>query len=394
VVVGYLALVFAQTNTTPQQVHLSFTNISATTGDNAVGVSWVTTISTPSYVQFGTTSGSYTAEAYGITKTYTNGGWVGVIHEVVLTTLAANTRYYYRVGSPTSGWSKQFSFLTKPPASSGTTVLVIGDIATSTNTQSVLNSITANYTLSLVAGDLAYADGDRTTWDKYFTLLEPQAANTIWNTAIGNHEAASTDYNGVPYLTRSILPGNELWYSFDYGYIHILVFSTEHATGTTSEQYRFMEADLKAALANRASVPYILTVGHKPPYTSNNAHSSDLTIRANIEPLLVRYGVDISIWGHNHCYERSYPMQNSAPNNTRTGSISQPYNTDQAPIYVTVGCGGKELYTSWQTKPAWSLYREAAYGHVIFTVDANKILHWQYIKTNNVVADEFYIIKK
>jgi len=288
----------------------------------------------------------------------------------------------------------EYTFVTKPPATADINVLVLGDVATTINTKAVLAStIKAHYTLALVAGDLSYANGDNTTWDTYFDLLQPQAANTMWMNAIGNHEAGKDDYYGIPYLNRVIQPNNELWYGINYGPVHLLFFSTEHPTGNTTEQYQFIQQDLAAANANRANVPFVITVAHKPIYTSNLSHGPETTVRANIEPLLIKYGVDIGIWGHNHCYERSYPMQNSTPNNTRTGSASQPYDSPQAPIYVTVGTGGKDLYTTWtQPQPAWSYYRQATYGFATFSVVSN-VLHWQFFALNGSIADEFYIQK-
>eukprot|EP00983_Pelagomonas_calceolata_P020500 645786-Pelagomonas_calceolata.AAC.1 len=35
------------------------------------------------------------------------------------------------------------------------------------------------------------------------------------------------------------------WYSFNWGPIHFTMFSTEHATGHSSPQYKWLEADLK-----------------------------------------------------------------------------------------------------------------------------------------------------
>lgn len=382
-----------QAPTAPQQVHISFANVSSITGDNAIGISWVTRVNTLSVVQYGISTGKYSSQASGFTHTYTQGGWKGIIHDVILNDLSPDTKYFYVVGDPSTSWSQEYSFVTKPPVTASINVLVLGDIATTTNTKVVLQATSTKltYSLALVAGDLSYANGDNSTWDTYFNLIQPQAANTFWMSAIGNHEYG-LDFNGIPYYNRVIFPNNEAWYGFNYGPVHILSFSTEHPTGITSEQYSYIENDLKVASANRAKVPFIITMGHKPIYTTNNAHAPDLVVRANIEPLLLRYGVDIAIWGHNHCYERSYPMQNSTPNNTRTGSASQPYNTPQAPIHITVGTGGKELYTSWATKASWSYYREAVYGYASFTA-TNKDLLWQFVRTDGSVPDSFYILK-
>jgi len=44
--------------------------------------------------------------------------------------------------------------------------------------------------------------------------------------------------------------------------------------------------------------------------------------------------------------------------------------------------------------PAWSLYREAVFGYSRFDIDTTeKSLHWQFLRTDESVADEFWICK-
>lgn len=44
--------------------------------------------------------------------------------------------------------------------------------------------------------------------------------------------------------------------------------------------------------------------------------------RYAMEELLDKYGVDLAIWAHEHCYERLWPMYNFTVLN---GSDSEPY---------------------------------------------------------------------
>jgi hypothetical protein len=79
-------------DSTPKQVHLSITG---KPGQRVV--MWVTDGATStSVVQYGTQSGTYTGSTAGSTHTYTEGGWKGVIHEVLLDGLVPDTVYVCR----------------------------------------------------------------------------------------------------------------------------------------------------------------------------------------------------------------------------------------------------------------------------------------------------------
>lgn len=48
---------------------------------------------------------------------------------------------------------------------------------------------------------------------------------------------------------------------------------------------------------------------HHPLYSSGERHGSDLTLRAVLEPLFVKYGVSVVLAGHDHFYERIKPQR-------------------------------------------------------------------------------------
>ena len=60
-----------------------------------------------------------------------------------------------------------------------------------------------------------------------------------------------------------------------------------------------------------------------------------------------KYGVDLVITAHNHNYQRTYPLY-SASEDRDSPEIKDKngnnYNNPGAPIYVTVGTAGAELY--------------------------------------------------
>ena len=48
---------------------------------------------------------------------------------------------------------------------------------------------------------------------------------------------------------------------------------------------------------------------HHPLYSSGGRHGSDLSLRAVLEPLFVKYGVSLVLAGHDHFYERIKPQK-------------------------------------------------------------------------------------
>jgi len=48
---------------------------------------------------------------------------------------------------------------------------------------------------------------------------------------------------------------------------------------------------------------------HHPPYSSGGKHGSDNQLREVVEPIFVKYGVNVVLTGHDHFYERIKPQK-------------------------------------------------------------------------------------
>ena len=48
---------------------------------------------------------------------------------------------------------------------------------------------------------------------------------------------------------------------------------------------------------------------HHPLYSSGGTHGSDVKLREQLEPLFLKYGVDVVFSGHEHFYERIKPQK-------------------------------------------------------------------------------------
>ena len=126
---------------------------------------------------------------------------------------------------------------------------------------------------------------------------------------VGNHEGY---YNFSSYFHRYALPRNyenqtNLWFSFDYGQLHMIHFSSEHPYTEGTEQYQFLENDLIKARANPNTKWIILGV-HRPFYSSSMRQHNPTSLAVGLEDLINKYKVDIVQTGHEHSYERTWPV--------------------------------------------------------------------------------------
>lgn len=184
--------------------------------------------------------------------------------------------------------------------------------------------------------------------------------------------------------------GTSRYFSVDVGLIHFVGLDLNAAEtsprtiGLDQGQLDWLAADLAAADANRLEVPWIVVTSHFPLYLSTagaaagpaprHEHSSAryyLSDEAEsalpgvagapaefrsclennelpgcqtvgelrsasakaLEPLLIKYGVDVYAAGHSHLYGVTWPMANGA-------AIQHDYIAPKGTVYVTEGNGG------------------------------------------------------
>ena len=131
-------------------------------------------------------------------------------------------------------------------------------------------------------------------------------------------------------------------------------------------------------------------------YSSNgdgDGHGSDIEFREAMEILLYDFQVDLAIWGHDHHYERTYPVFEENVYSNNSGSISDPYYKPGATIHIVAGMSGRSAYDGLvEPKPAWSAYREVAYGYTMFEATHTSI-NYKFIRNNDgSIGDDFWII--
>ena len=113
---------------------------------------------------------------------------------------------------------------------------------------------------------------------------------------LGNHDML-TD-NGQPYLDYFTLPGNERYYDFVWGPVHLYALDSldtePDGVGTSSIQAAWLQERLATS-----SSPWNIVYMHYPPYSSGPHGSTDWARWPFSE-----WGVDVVLAGHDHTYER------------------------------------------------------------------------------------------
>lgn len=121
----------------------------------------------------------------------------------------------------------------------------------------------------------------------YAALL---AAGVRFQAALGNHDKPEN---------REYLPYNmsgQRYYTFTRSHVRFVVLDTNIME---PRQLAWFEATLAAAIE-----PWKVVYFHHPLYSNGGRHGSNVELRVEIEPLLVKHGVRVVFAGHEHIYER------------------------------------------------------------------------------------------
>ena len=409
----------AQWSWTPQHVRSSF----AAPGSHAV--SWDTPdaylpIGTHPRVYYGSSPSKMTQMAVGNTTTYFGSSMV--FHHVVLTGLLPHTTYYYTCLFQNVSAVPYYTLTTartQGDATPNQLIGLVGDLgwdpsAAATTQRMVDVTKTGTVDFWMHIGDLSYADVWPThvnnsvyVYDQIFEIfmdnIAPVTQLAPYHVLPGNHEASCysskasacviLSNNFSAYDARWRMPGAEsggyhnMWYSFDSGLIHWVIFDTETdfpnapdyvaqynagpftAAGT---QTAWLQADLIKANANRANVPFIIAAGHRPWIVFDVAADSCTACAAAFHELLVAYNVDLVLHGHVHRYERSFQIGSGMRVTNNATSLFASNSTGS--IFVVMGNAGNTNYHSVElgVNASWTkVFDDIHYGYALLTVNTN-----------------------
>jgi len=228
-----------------------------------------------------------------------------------------------------------------------------------------------NPDLMIHTGDVVYGGAGADVCDPvFFRPLQPLIANVPFYTTMGNHEAAVN--NGQAYLDAFDLPHNnpastERYYSTDAGPVHLTCLdSSSSSLAEGSPQLVWAERDLAGT-----TQPWSVVFFHHPPVSSCQA---ELYWRFVLVPLFEEYDVRLVLNGHEHWYERTFPL------------TFFNRDTDSGITYITQG-SGYDSPMDWCTLEPYSAFASSAHSVTMLDVTAGRI-HVRTLDESSALIDE------
>lgn len=198
--------------------------------------------------------------------------------------------------------TKVTSTLALPLRANSVRFAVIGDAGTGDKVQNETAAQIFKYyqrfpfTFAIMLGDNIYGasrpqDFANKFEKPYKALLD---AKVEFNAALGNHD----DPNQKFYKPFNL--GGNRYRTFKKGNVRFFVLDSNYLD---PEQVAWLEKEL-AASGSDWKIAYF----HHPLYTSAR-RGPEIELRKILEPVFVKYGVDVVFNGHEHIYERIRPQQ-------------------------------------------------------------------------------------
>jgi hypothetical protein len=376
---------------TPEQIHLTWGDDSA----SQVVVSWACAAQALHPRVILEHPHSHPSVVHAVQRTYTDGmnGQTVFTYHAKLDGLAADTVYRYSVSADNDAHRHSpfcAEFRTAPRGRHAFRWTSYGDLSTP-NTSWTLSSPQSRHAVDaveqfkplfhLLNGDLCYANLNWTAqpsvWADFGNNVQRSAAHRPWMPCPGNHEIefCNGEQGFGSYLTRYCVPDNGspfsgLWYRFQVGSALFISLSADDviyqdsgafhagpqpympaastgnapiAPGTSlyvrgyssGAQTRWLEQTLAAARGDR-SIDWIIVQMHQDALSSSkNGNGSDKGIRETWLPLFDRYEVDLVLCGHDHDYERSWPVRGCNHDVGRDAASGQTVDTCQPRPVIT-----------------------------------------------------------
>lgn len=258
-----------------------------------------------------------------------------------LTGLRADTEYSYGVSVDRRDLASDPALFRFRTAGKGPfSFLVFGDSGADSPEQlSLIQSMAAEPKVAMAVhvGDLAYQNGSFADFEtNHYAPNAPLMRRLPLFATPGNHEYV-TGF-AAPYLSGVVapdcgVPAGDLgrYYSFDWSNAHFVSLDSNLLLSSSSRQMLdWLDADL-ASTRQRWRIVFL----HHPPYPTG-FHLGDpacIAVHQLVVPIVERHGVQLVLSGHEHGYERSYPLAGDLPVDNPTPST----------LYVITGGGGGAL---------------------------------------------------
>jgi len=153
----------------------------------------------------------------------------------------------------------------------------------------------------------------------YAGLLE---SGVLFYASLGNHDDPAGRYY------KSFNMGGERYYAFSKKNVRFLALDSNLMD---AKQLAWIEDTLK-----QSPDAWKICYFHHPLYSNAGRHGSEVELRVILEPIFVKYGVNVVLSGHDHVYERLKPQHgityfvDGSSGQLRKGDLRQSENTAAA----------------------------------------------------------------
>ena len=198
------------------------------------------------------------------------------------------------------------------------------------------------FDLVIMLGDNMYGGQQPADFVKKFEM--PYApllsAGVKFQASLGNHDRPEQ----VQY--RLFNMNGQRYYSYARGTVRFFALDS---TQMDRRQVEWLDSSLRDARE-----PWKICYFHHPLYSNAARHGSSVDLRVLLEPIFVKYGVNVVFSGHDHVYERVQPQKgiyyfvSGAAGQLRKGNMRTAQQTaasfDQDQSFMLVEIAGMEMF--------------------------------------------------
>ena len=193
--------------------------------------------------------------------------------------------------------------LTLPVRDGSVRFMVVGDTGTGSRQQNELAAVMLRYRqafpfeFALMVGDNMYGSEKSEDYKKKFEdVYKPLLDQKVkFYASLGNH-----DESNQRFYEHFNMDGEE-YYQFKKGSVSFYALNSNYMD---KKQLRWLEEKLAADKSE-----WKIAFFHHPPYSSGGKHGSSSGLREVVEPIFLKYGINVVFAGHEHFYERIKPQK-------------------------------------------------------------------------------------
>lgn len=194
----------------------------------------------------------------------------------------------------------------------------------------------------IMLGDNIYDGSTPADFDKKFAVpYKPLLdAGVTFYAALGNHDNTNERFY------KAFNMNGENHYTYKKGNVRFFVLDSDYMD---PEQTAWLDTELRDGGSD-----WKICYFHHPLYSSGRFHGPATDLRQLLEPLFVKYGVDVVFAGHEHVYERVHPQKGiyyfteGASGQLRPGNLAKSpitdkgFDTDRS--FMLIEIAGNDMY--------------------------------------------------